>query len=240
MSDIKNKIAGLSEEKRKLLTQLLAKEKQQKANAEISPQPKPDGIIPLSFAQERLWYIDQLTPGSAINNMAGYATMKGNFKIEVAKKSCDEIVKRHETLRSSFAEIDGIPQIKVQEGAWDNHSIIDLRNIESSERLSKAHELMLEDARVPFNLTEGPMVRFIWLQIDDTEWIGYVVWHHIISDGISTNVLFQDFITLYELIDKGMESMYAPLSIQYSDFAIWQKEHFNQNIFKKQLNYWEE
>ncbi|NJO90825.1 MAG: hypothetical protein HC831_19050 [Chloroflexia bacterium] len=240
MSDLKNRIAGLSEEQKKKLTLLLAKEKQKKVNAEIVPQPKTDGIIPLSFAQERLWYLDQLTPDNSINNMAGYAIVRGDFKIDTAKKCFDEIVKRHETLRSTFVLTDGKPQIKFNPDAWDNHIDINLRNSLNPDKASEAVQLMVKDAQVPFNLENGPLVRFMWLQTADNEWFVYIVWHHIISDGISTNVFFQDFIALYESMAQGNTSNYSPLAIQYSDFAIWQKNQFEHNLVKDQLNYWKE
>ena len=152
MSDIKNRVAGLSEEQKKLLTQLLAKEKQQKANAEIVSQPRFEGVVPFSFAQERLWYLDQLTPGNTINNMAGYAKVKGDFKIELAKKCFDDIVLRHETLRSTFIEVDGKPKIILRPSVWNNHLSIDLRGTNNSNVFSVAQDLMFEDARKPFDL----------------------------------------------------------------------------------------
>jgi non-ribosomal peptide synthetase component F len=206
----------------------------------IEPAPRPDGRAPLSLAQQRLWFLDQLEPGNLFYNIPTVIRMTGDLKVEALEAALNEIIRRHESLRTTFGDEGGEPVQIIHEHLPISPDIIDLRGLSEAEREEEAARLIREIVRTPFNLATGPLLRARLIRLTDDEHIAVLVMHHIISDGWSMGVFVQELTTLYEAFVQGQDSPLPPLRIQYADYAIWQRQHFEGEALEKQLDYWRE
>lgn len=194
--------------------------------------------LPLSYAQQRLWFLDQLEPGSTAYNIPGSMHMKGDLNIAAMEQALSEVIRRHEALRTSFPIINGQP---VQAIAAPQHVALPVRDLSSlpeSERMVRAEQLKLEDAMQPFDLARGPLVRVQLLRLAADEHILLPSMHHIISDGWSLSIFLGELTTLYKAFAKGEPSPLPELEIQYADFAEWQREYLRGEVLEQQLAYW--
>ncbi|HEX7771280.1 MAG TPA: condensation domain-containing protein, partial [Pyrinomonadaceae bacterium] len=226
MLEIQKKIGGLSPEKRALL-ELRLKEQGQSFNT-----------FPLSFAQERLWLIDQLGPGSPAYNIPIALQLSGLLNIEALERTVNEIVRRHEVLRTTYRMIDAGPVQAVSPFRATRIPLVDLTHHSETERELETKRLIDEEARQPFNLTTGPMFRVTLLQLDQQEHVLLFTMHHIASDMWSTGVLVREVSMLYEAFSEGRPSPLEELSIQYADFAVWQRKWLQGELLEQQLGYW--
>ena len=226
MLEIQKKIGGLSPEKRALL-ELRLKEQGQSFNT-----------FPLSFAQERLWLIDQLGPGSPAYNIPIALQLSGLLNIEALERTVNEIVRRHEVLRTTYRMIDAGPVQAVSPFKATRIPLVDLTHHSETERELETKRLIDEEARQPFNLTTGPMFRVTLLQLDQQEHVLLFTMHHIASDMWSTGVLVREVSMLYEAFSEGRPSPLEELSIQYADFAVWQRKWLQGELLEQQLGYW--
>ncbi|MEW6737016.1 MAG: amino acid adenylation domain-containing protein, partial [Acidobacteriota bacterium] len=199
-----------------------------------------DQEIPLSFAQQRLWFIDQLAPGNPVYNVPITLQLKGQLNIAALEQSLNEIVRRHEVLRTRFIKKEGQPwQVILSPQPLVLHQI-DLGHLPDSEREIIAQHIIFECARQPFNLEEGQLTRAFLLKLNTEHRVLLIVMHHIVTDGWSIGVLLREFILLYEDFVAKRRSSLPQLPIQYADFAAWQREWLQSEELESQLAYWRE
>ena len=203
----------------------------------IVPVPR-DGELPLSFAQQRLWFIDQLDPGNSVYNFPAAVRLKGPLNLVALKQSLNEIVRRHETLRTTFAIVDGRPVQIIAPALTLTLQIMDLRELPETEREAEAQRLATNEAQRTFDLAHGPLVRATVLRLGENEHIGLLTMHHIVSDGWSTGIVIREMATLYEGICSGSPTSLPELPIQYADFAHWQRQWLDRGALESQLTYW--
>ncbi|PWB82960.1 MAG: non-ribosomal peptide synthetase, partial [Methylocystaceae bacterium] len=208
-------------------------------------QPTSGSVSPprMSYAQKRLWFLDRLEPRSASYNIALALRLIGELDRGAFEAALDEIVHRHDVLRSSFVERDGEPVQVIRASSKIETPVVDLAGVEASRREAEARRLLREEASRPFDLAEDPLLR--WLVIDlgcnetrEPEHIVALTLHHIVSDGWSTAVLTREFAILYEAFAAGRASPLPPLSLQYADYATWQQEWLRGEMLERQLAYW--
>lgn len=214
------------EEKRGLLAELLRRNASRR------------GPYPVSFAQQRLWFIQQLAPRSASYNIPSAVRLTGDLDIDVLKRCFGEITRRHEILRTTFVERNGQPVQSIAPATEPALPLIDLRHHQKDERESRARQLVDEEAGQPFDLETGPLFRLKLLLLAANEFVLVVVMHHIISDGWSMTVLVNELTALYEAFSEGGKSPLGDLSLQYGDYALWQRTHFNESVLASEAAYW--
>jgi len=187
----------------------------------------------LSFAQERLWFFDQLEPGSGAYNIPRMLRLRGPLDVAALQKGVDAIVLRHEVLRTSFINDNGRPTLSIAKNA-----AVEIRLIDLSGRDAEVQELASEEARRPFNLSRGPLLRMTLLQLGHDDHVLLVTTHHIISDAWSVGIFMRELVACYNAFSSGDSPDLAPLSLQYSDFASWQREWLSGSRLQTQLDYW--
>ncbi len=192
----------------------------------------------LSFAQQRLWFLDQLQPGDTSENIHMAVCLTGLLDIQALERTLNEVVRRHEVLRTTFAERDGQPVQIISPPQPFSLPLIDLCPLPAEERQQKAQQLATAEAVRPFDLSRGPLLRLNLLRLDATEHVLLTTMHHIISDGWSLGVVMREIEALYEAYRSGEESPLAELPLQYADYAMWQRQWFNAEMLDEQLGYW--
>ena len=194
--------------------------------------------MPLSFAQERLWFLNQLEGSSATYNMPVAVSISGNLNIKALQEALLEIVRRHEVLRTSFQTVNGRPIQVIAPEVTVNIKVVDLQELEATESETVLHKLAQQEAITPFDLEIAPLIRCSLVQLDAREYVLLLVMHHIISDGWSMGILIAELSSLYQAFSAGVPSPLPELPIQYADFAIWQKQWLSGEVRETQLNYW--
>jgi amino acid adenylation domain-containing protein/non-ribosomal peptide synthase protein (TIGR01720 family) len=205
----------------------------------IRPVPR-DGALPLSFAQQRLWFLDQFEPGSSFYNMPFAVRLSGELNVVALEQTLTEVVRRHEALRTTFRSEGGEPAQVVGEPYEILLPAEDLTGLGEAEREAETRGLITEEARKPFDLSAGPLLRVRLLRLAEQEHVVSFVMHHIVSDGWSLSILLREVAALYEAFDEGRESPLEELGIQYADYAAWQREHLRGEVLEGHLAYWRE
>ncbi|TRU26493.1 MAG: amino acid adenylation domain-containing protein [Microcystis aeruginosa Ma_SC_T_19800800_S464] len=203
----------------------------------ILPRTK-DTELPLSFAQQRLWFLDQLQPNSALYNIPMVLHFRGNLNQKALEQSLREICDRHEVLRTNFVTIDGQPTQIIQT-TRETISVVDLQDLPIQEQAEKTQQLKQKQATQPFDLAKESLIRITLVVLSETEHFLLVCMHHIISDGWSIEVFIHELTTLYNAYVQNHPANLAPLPIQYGDFALWQKQWLQGDVLQSQLNYWQ-
>ena len=226
---------------------LLAKRLEQVESGAIEAGPtlhrvaREEGdALPLSFAQQRVWFFDQLEPNSSAYNMPMAVRLEGKLDVAALERSLLAVVRRHEVLRTTFsAGDDGLPVqfIHPAPARWPL-TLIDLSHLPSSEREIATRRTIAQDVAQPFDLEHGPLMRTAVLRLDETDHVLLLSIHHIISDGWSMSVLVSEAAALYEAETEERELALPELPIQYADFATWQREWLQGEVLEEQLNYW--
>jgi amino acid adenylation domain-containing protein/non-ribosomal peptide synthase protein (TIGR01720 family) len=238
MEDIIKQLASLSPEKRKLFIQMLKARGIDLDSIMIQPQPRDRESYPLSFAQQRLWFLEQLEPGTAMYNIPLAVRLRGQVDPDVLERSINAIVQRHETLRTVFRSHQGEPVQVILPELHIPLAIDDLREIGDEEREAQAMRLAREEARQPFDLATGPLLRVRLLQLADDDFIALLTMHHIVSDGWSMGVILRELAAFYHAFSGEQMPALPPLSIQYVDFAVWQRQWLEGERLERQLDYW--
>ncbi|HYG11056.1 MAG TPA: amino acid adenylation domain-containing protein [Pyrinomonadaceae bacterium] len=204
----------------------------------LRPAPRTDATAPVSFAQQRLWFLDQLRPGGSEYNLASALRLKGSLDVEALERCVDELVRRHESLRTTFKSVEGeaVQIIAPHASVW--LSPADLSHLPEDEREAVAMRRAREEAVRHFDLEKEPLARALLIQLAETEHILLFTMHHIISDGWSMGVLVRECSALYEAYSAGKPSPLAELPVQYADYAIWQREWLTGDALETQLSYW--
>ncbi|MCP4540464.1 MAG: amino acid adenylation domain-containing protein [Chloroflexi bacterium] len=196
--------------------------------------------IPLSFAQQRLWFMDQLVPDNPAYNAPNATRLMGPLDVAALMQTLDEIVRRHETLRTTFVAVDGRPIQAIAPALPVPLPVVDMGPLPEIEREAEARRLATEEAWRPFDLEQGPLLRVTLLRMDVKKHVLLLTMHHIVSDGWSMGVLIQEVGVLYQAFTAGKPSPLAELPIQYADFAVWQREWLRGEVLEEQLSYWKE
>lgn len=207
------------------------------ANLVIPVVPR-DKYLPLSFAQQRLWFLAQLEPESSSYNVSGALQLDGSLNIAILKKCFTEIIRRHEVLRTHFVTVDGKPVAIINSEVPLDIPVIDLSLIPKNQYLEKINEVAVIDSQEYFELTECPLLRVKLLYLEPNKHILLITMHHIITDGWSIDVLAKEITTLYQAFSQSKAANLADLRIQYADFAAWQKQQLESHQFDEQLKYW--
>src|SRR5947209_3677081 len=213
------------EQKRELLASMLKKQRESRT-------------FPLSFAQHRLWLLNQLEPDSPLYNVSHALRLKGSLDVAALERSFQELWRRHEVLRATFDMVDGDP---VQRFGSDTPFVIqkeELSHLAEDEREDALSQLIREEAQRPYDLTRGPLLRVKLWRLGSDDHLLLVSMHHIVSDGWSVGVLARELSALYAAYVSGLSSLLAELPVQYADFAAWQREHLRGPLLDSQLSYW--
>jgi amino acid adenylation domain-containing protein len=219
-------------------------EQTRRGEAQTVPPLRPGvrtGDVPLSFAQQRLWFLDQLEPGNPAYNIPSALNAVGALDPVVLDAAFREVVRRHEVLRTSFPAAAGEARQAVVAEQPLALPVIDLRGLaERGRRDREAARLTAEEAGLPFTLARGPLARVRLLRLAAEEQRVLVTLHHIVGDAWSSTVLSRELATLYSAFAAGRPSPLPELPIQYADFAIWQREWLRGEVLEAQLRYWKE
>ncbi len=224
-------IAELSQEIKRL------SEGEQLTELPILPRDKA-AELPLSFAQTRLWFLAEFESNSSFYNIPLALRLEGNLNSEILIQSLEEICDRHEALRTNFITVDGIPTQVVQARTW-TVTVVDLQHLSGSEKVIASQELAQNQAVQPFDLAGEPLIRTTLVVLSETEHLLLVCMHHIVSDGWSMGVFLQELTALYNAYIQGLSSPLNPLSIQYGDFTLWQRQWLQGEVLQQQLDYWQ-
>jgi amino acid adenylation domain-containing protein len=199
-----------------------------------------DKNLPLSFAQTRLWFLEQLEPGNVIYNIPTAMRLSGKLNIAALQQTFNEIVRRHEVLRTTFAIVEGQPVQMTTPNLTLTFPIVNLQEVPEIEREVEVQKLVNQQAQQPFSLERGPLLRITLLQLNQVEHVLLLVMHHIVSDGWSIEVLIKEVAALYEAFTAQKPSPLQELPIQYADFAYWQRQWLTGKVLKTQLDYWQQ
>ena len=195
------------------------------------------GEIPLSYAQQRLWFVNQLEPGSAVYNIPLGLRMIGPVELDVLERSLSEIVRRHEVLRTSFGSLEGRAFQIIREAEAVKLPLIDISNMEVEEREEELQRIASREALEPFDL-RGNLLRLKLVKLGEEDHVSLATMHHIISDDWSLGVLTSEATALYRAFSAGEPSPLPELPVQYADYAVWQREWLQGEALEQQLSYW--
>jgi hypothetical protein len=241
MSDIAARIARLSPEKLQLLADRLSDLLPARPRAKSAPvKNAPGSRLPLSFGQERLWFLNRIEPDTAVYNIPRAVSIQGSLNINTLAESFGEIIRRHESLRTTFSEVDGQPVQIIGEPQAAAIPLIDLSFVAQQDREAHARLLLHEEARLPFDLVRGPLFRLKLLRLSEQVHILLLTLHHIIWDAWSIAILIEEMMTLYKAYSRGERSPLAGLDYQYANFALLQRETIQNEPITKQLAYWKQ
>ena len=194
--------------------------------------------FPLSFAQQRLWILEQLDPANPVYNIPLAIRLKGPLDQQALNATLDEVVSRHESLRTRFVLRDEDPIQIVDPHAQQKLTFVDLQDVNPESREAAAMSHALEEARCPFRLDQAPLLRVTLIQLAPNDHLLVVVMHHIISDGWSMVVLLREVMGLYEAFHAGRPSPLKSLPIQYADYAVWQRQRLQNETLQSLVDYW--
>lgn len=207
--------------------------------ARVIPGRSQSNFLSLSFAQQRLWFLEQLQPGSAIYNLSAAVQLTGSLNVIALEQSVNEIIKRHEILRTTFSKLNGQTVQEIHDKYDLKLAIVDLTTIQNSAS-EIVENLIIEEQQTPFDLSNRPLLRASLLKLAKTEHILLFTMHHIVSDGWSMGVITQEIIPLYTAFATGEVATLPDLPIQYADFAVWQRQWLQGEVLETQLAYWKQ
>ncbi|MCD9188133.1 MAG: condensation domain-containing protein [Pyrinomonadaceae bacterium] len=235
MSDLQKEISGLTPERRNLLALIIKRDAEAAASAQkIERREKAEPEV--SFAQQRLWFLQKLDPENPVYNTPAAIKIDGDLNVEILEKVFNHIVLRHEILRTVFKEENGKVVQRLHPGASVEILKTDLEDFEKRENC--ADELINKDIRIPFATDKFPLFRIHLYRLNRDQHILLLNMHHIISDGWSLGVIIDEFVRLYADHNSGRGSSLPPLEIQYADFAFWERKMIESKIWQTQLEFW--
>lgn len=257
-------VGGLSTEQLELLELLLKEQGVDLANSVILPRKRftmPGGAgvyMPLSYSQQRMWFLDQFEPASPFYNIPTAVRMSGRVDVQILTSCLNEIIRRHESLRTTFTRIDGQPVQVIQPSMTLAIPVIDLTSTlpqmgetgnnpdgilaqkgrANNPLFQEAMRLANQEARKPFDLATGPLVRVTLIRLSEKEHLFLLTMHHIISDGWSMGIFIHELTLLYGAYSTGKSSPLTDLKVQYADFSVWQRDWLSGEMMEGQLAYW--
>ncbi|MHC5733251.1 amino acid adenylation domain-containing protein [Nostoc sp.] len=231
--DLKNQLLGRKSE-------ILAFLEEAQTATDSSFEPilsiKRSGELPLSFAQQRMWFLYQLESQSPFYNEGLQLRVAGVLNVEALQRSINEIIRRHEILRTTFPAVNGKPLQIISPSLAIAIPVLDLQGLEAAE----AQQIVTKEARQPFDLSNGPLLRVTLLRLGSESHVLVLIMHHIITDGWSMGIFIQELSNLYRGFTVDSPLLLPELPIQYVDFAVWQRQWLTEAIQKQQLNYWKQ
>ena len=235
-NDIGRQMAALSPAQRALL-ELRLKKNQREQTAPQVIAARQLKSAPLSFNQQGLWLLNQLMPGESVYHTPTAARLTGVLNVSALTKALQSIVNRHDALRTVFKIVDGAPMQVIQEVELET-PLIDLTEMWEDQREAEALRILSHEARRPFDLSQGPLVRSVIVRTAEDEHILLVTMHHIVTDGWSIGIFHRELSALYDAYVSGRSASLPELPIQYPDYALWQRDWFEGEIYESQLAYW--
>ncbi|HYW19653.1 MAG TPA: amino acid adenylation domain-containing protein [Nodularia sp. (in: cyanobacteria)] len=197
-------------------------------------------VFPASFGQKRLWFLDQLEPGSPFYNLPYAVRLTGSLNITLLEKSFQAIIQRHEALRTSIITVDGEPVQAINPSVNLAIRVINLEYLPENQREIEAQKIAIEEAKRPFILSECPLLRLNLLQLNKENYILLLTIHHAIFDGWSIGILLKELSLIYKAFSDGQTSKLPDLQLQYADYSVWQQEYLQGEVLDKQLSYWKQ
>jgi amino acid adenylation domain-containing protein len=238
MNPSSKRTSKLSPSRLALLEMLLAEEGAASVPAPTIPRRKEANFCPLSFAQERLWFLDQLQPNNLAYNLPTALRLTGQFDVAAFGRSLRAIIQRHETLRTTFATEAGRPVQVIAPAQPLALPLIDLQYLAEAQREAVTLRLAGIEATIPFNLARGPLVRVTLVRLSEDTHVLLLTLHHIVADGWSVGVFTRELSTCYAAFAAGRPATLPALRIQYADYAIWQREWLQGAVLDAQIAYW--
>ncbi len=226
--------------------QIIAYLSEQNTTAQLSKRPpiqaapRGQGDLPASYAQQRLWFIDQMDGGSSHYNMPSAMRLQGDFKVGVANQVLQQIIQRHEVLRTVFANGESGPVQIIQPTVDFSITTTDLSQLSDTAQQAAIQSAIKADANQPFDLSRDLMLRVTYLQQNTSTGVLLFNMHHIASDGWSMAVLVAEFVQLYQALVTGRANPLPPLPVQYADYAQWQRDWLQGGVLEQQLQYWQQ
>ena len=241
MTEVIDRLAGLSPEKRRLLEARLRASREAAAageRAEIAPRERPDGTAPLSFAQQRMWVVERMDPGSSAWNIPTPLRLRGALDVPALERALDALRARHESLRTTFEERGGEPVQVIHPFAPVPLAVEDLSALAPAQRGAQLERRLREDSNAGFDLERGPLFRARLLRLGEDDHLLLACMHHIVSDGWSMGVIQRELDALYGAFARGLPDPLPPPALQYADFAAWQREWLAGERLAASLAYW--
>ncbi len=246
MDDLNHRLASLSPAKRAALPEQMLQNGAAAPAAEIIPRRAGRDAAPLSFAQQRLWFLDQLEPGSAKYNLPSVLRLRGPLEAKALERSLEAILRRHEALRTTFQAVEGWPRQVIAETFEFSLPLTDLAHVSEPNRETEAYRQAEEEAGRPFDLSRDfPLRARLYRLADDEHWLALTM-HHIASDGWSFGVFWRELERYYAAFSAGRTSpspdlpCLPDLPLQYADYAHWQRKWLQGDVLQRQLAYWKE
>jgi len=235
-SDIARQMAALSPAQRALLELRLKKsQREQSTHHNIAAHHRQSA--PLSYNQQGLWVLNQFMPGESVYHTPTAVRLTGPLNVDALQNALQSIVNRHDALRTVFKIVDGVP-VQVIQDVELKTPLVDLTEMWEDQREGEALRILRHEARRPFDLAQGPLVRGVIVRMSEDEHILLVTMHHIVTDGWSVGIFHRELSALYDAYVSGGSSPLPELSIQYPDYALWQREWFEGDVYASQLAYW--
>jgi amino acid adenylation domain-containing protein/non-ribosomal peptide synthase protein (TIGR01720 family) len=215
-------------------------DKRERLKALLRDRSSTPRVAPTSFGQQRLWFLEQLMPGSAVFNLPAGLRIRGRISVAKVAAILDTLLARHDTLRTSIASVGGEPKQIIAPKARLKIPVIDLRSLSAAERESEAQRVMVCAAREPFEPSRGPLIRVKIIRLSDNEHVAFFNVSHLVFDGWSLRVLLREVLTLYLGHATGRPIQLPPLQHQFGDFAAWQRKILAGEKLQRQLGYWKD
>ena len=241
MADATDRLAGLSAEKRRLLEMRLRMARQAASAADPGaprPRPRPDGTAPLSFAQQRLWVLERMAPGEPTWNIPTALRLRGALDVSALERALDALRRRHESLRTTFAEREGRAVQVVHPFSPVPLPVDDLSRLDPDARVAEATRRAQADMDVGFDLEAGPLFRARLLRLAGDDHVLLMCVHHVVSDGWSMGVIQREMERLYAAFAAELPDPLPPPALQYADFAAWQREQLSGDRLRGAIDFW--
>ena len=240
MENVSDKKSKLSAAKRALLEQRLRGVSDSSQVSRSIPRRPHQALVPLSFAQQRLWFLDQLLPGNSSYSVSRHVRIRGDVDCQALERALNAVIERHESLRTVFRLVGNEPVQIIQPHHDLPLPLIDLSGLAESQRARETERVAVEHAKIGFSLAEGPLVSARLVRLSSADHLLFISLHHIITDAWSTSLLLGELVALYEAFKANQPSPLKELPIQYADFAIWQREFLQGETLEQQLSYWKQ
>lgn len=238
--DLTQRLNSLSPAKRALLLQAMRKETARSEEPRIIPRRENRNEAPLSFAQRRLWFLAQLAPNNTAFNFTLGLRLRGSLRVDALERSFNEVIKRHEILRTTFIEVDEQPVQVINPPANVSLMVENFEHLPAAEREAEMQRLQLVEAQQPFDLARGPLLRVGLWRLGQREHAVLLTMHHIVWDGWSAGIFIKEISTLYKAFVMGEPSPLSDLPIQYADFALWERERLQGAMLQERLSYFQQ
>ncbi|MGZ4031469.1 MAG: condensation domain-containing protein, partial [Tumebacillaceae bacterium] len=231
---------SMSKEDLELMALLLEEEGFELEQEEQIPPRDPSVTPMLSYSQQRLWFVFQLEPENPAYNISSDVRITGEADVEILERCFNEIIRRHEVLRTTFHNDNGVPVQQFHDDVKLTIPVIDLSDLPEAERKAEVDRLLTKEVTTPFDLTVAPLMRLTLLKLGENESVLSLSIHHIVSDGWSSGVFINEMAALYEAYTAGKPSPLPELAIQFADFAHWHRNWFVGDVAEEMTAYWKQ